>query len=260
MAKNAEQHRPPGFESMTTLTRYLILGSLLLAGCGGTGGNGQVVRESRSHTDFVEVESYGPLEVQVRDAPNFAVVVRIDSNLLANVETRVVDEALVIEVHGDIHDFVDGPHVSIEMPSLAAASVSGSGSLDAQHFDEDHTLQLGVDGSGDLSFTGSSPHMIATVDGSGGMRIVGSTDFADLGVWGSGEIDAKALTAEGGHVSVYGSGSVSATINGEVSADVDGSGAIGLYGDVALERSHVRGSGAVLMHGSGDGSAADTED
>jgi uncharacterized protein YaiE (UPF0345 family) len=216
------------------------------------------VRESRSHSDFVEVESYGPLEVQVRNAPSFSVVVRIDSNLLADVETRVVDEALVIEAHGDIHDFVDGPHVRVEMPSLAAATVIGSGSLDARHFDEDHTLRLGVNGSGDLAFAGSSPRMIATVDGSGEMQIDGSTDFADLGVWGSGDIEAKALTAGAGHISVHGSGSVNATINGEVSAVVDGGGTVGLYGEVALERSVVRGGGEILMRGATDSSGADT--
>ena len=237
---------------MTTPTRCVVLWSLLLAGCWGTGGNGRPVQESRSHSDFVEVESYGPLEVQVRDAPSFSVVVRIDSNLLANVETRVVDEALVIDVHGDVHDFVDGPHVRVEMPSLTAATVIGSGSLDARHFDEDQTLRLGVDGSGNLAFAGSSPRMIATVDGSGAMRIDGSTEFADLDVWGSGEIEAKSLTAGAGHVSVHGSGSINATINGEVSADVDGSGAVGLYGEVALERSYVRGNGAILMHGAAD--------
>ena len=243
---------------MTALNRCLVVSSLLLTGCWGTGGNGQPVRESRSHRDFVEVESYGPLEVQVRDAPSFSVAVRIDSNLLASVETRVADETLVIEVHGDIHDFVDGPHVQIEMPSLAAATVIGSGSLDARNFDEDHTLRLGVNGSGDLAFAGSSPRMIATVDGSGEMQIAGTTDFADLGVWGSGEIEAKALTAGAGQISVYGSGSVRATINGEASADVDGSGEVGLYGEVALEHSYVRGGGAILMHGAADSSDADT--
>ncbi|MET0386319.1 MAG: DUF2807 domain-containing protein, partial [Polyangiales bacterium] len=168
--------------------------------------------------------------------------------LVNDVDTFVRSDTLIIDSEARLYDFVPGPHVLIDMPRLTFARLDGSGSLDAQTFDEAGTVRLELDGSGDLWFTGSAPRIEAGLSGSGVLGLTGSTDFAELDLAGSGDLLARELDAAEGSVRVSGSGDVSATLNGPAEAEVEGSGDIDLYGNVDLDHSRVSGSGEVRVH------------
>jgi hypothetical protein len=215
----------------------------------GVDGNGKRATEPRAVGDFSRVESDSSLDVHVAQADASSVTVSIDSNLLPYVATRVSGSTLIIDVdQWSIGDTVQGPHVLVTMPQLEHAALNGSGRLEVVGFHQDQPIDLDLEGSGDVTFTGDVPGLTALVAGSGDMRLEGTAGALDLRVDGSGAIDAGPCTAASADVSVSGSGDVAMTVTGVARVSLSGSGNVDIYGGAMLERSDVSGSGSVRRH------------
>ena len=211
-------------------------------------GNGEPALEIRSIDGFLDVDSKGSLDVRVEQSDTFSIVVNIDSNLLPLVETRVVGSTLLISSTQHLSTHLPGPHVSIKMPRMAGAYLSGSGRVAVTSVHESSPVALRLSGSGALDFAGTAPAVNVDVSGSGDVSLAGSTDRLTADLAGSGAIDAASLPAGAGSIALSGSGNVRATINGPADVSLSGSGDIDLYGDVVLQRSSKSGSGAIRVH------------
>jgi hypothetical protein len=224
---------------------------LVLPACSlgdGIDGDGQRTEENRDLHDFAGVIADGPLDVQVQQGDTTSVVVRVDSNLQRLVSTRVADGRLLIDVSEPIGDTVAGPHVIVTMPLLHVARLVGSGSFTAETFRQADAIDLGLDGSGDMTFGGDVPTLTARLDGSGDLRLRGSATTVVLGLEGSGALRATELDATTADISLGGSGSLAATVTGPSRVTLDGSGDIDLYGGGAIEWSSLSGSGQLRTH------------
>jgi hypothetical protein len=222
---------------------------LVLPACSiGVAGNGQRTEESRDLHDFSSVIADGSLDVQVQQSDTTSVVVSIDSNLQGFVRTHVADGRLIVDVSDPIGDTVPGPHVVVTMPLLHAARLVGSGSLSAETFRQADAIDLGLEGSGDLSFAGEVPALTARLDGSGDMRLRGAATTVVLTLEGSGALRATELSAATADIRLGGSGSLAATVTGPSRVTLDGSGDIDLFGGGAIEWSSLSGSGQLRKH------------
>ena len=211
-------------------------------------GNGEPAMEIRSLEGFVDVDSKGSLDVRVEQSDTFSIAVNIDSNLLPLVETRVVGSTLLITSDQHLSTHLPGPHISVKMPRVAGAYLSGSGHVAVLSVNESNPVALRLSGSGALDFDGTAPVVDVDVSGSGDVNLAGSTDRLSADLAGSGGIDAANLPARAGSIALSGSGNVRATINGPADVSVSGSGDVDLYGDVELQRSSKSGSGAIRVH------------
>jgi hypothetical protein len=204
--------------------------------------------EVRSLDGFIGVECDGSFDVRVEQGDSFAVAVHIDSNLLPFVRTWVSGGALHIGSDRHLATRVPGPHVTVRMPEVTSATLSGSGKLAVVGFAGTRPLSLRLSGSGDVDFAGTAPSIDVGLDGSGDVNLAGSTDRIRLDLSGSGSIDAANLIATSGSIDLAGSGNVRATINGPADATLRGSGEIDLYGNVVLQHSSKSGSGDIRVH------------
>lgn len=220
----------------------------LLSGCFGLEGNGDRVTERRRVPEFSEIKNNTEFDVEVTQGDAFEVRVRIDSNLQKVVETRVIGQGLLIDSDAWVVDSVSGPHVFITMPRLASIENHGSGDVFAAWFDEEDPVSIGISGSGNLTFEGSSPWIMADVDGSGDLRLSGSTELAELTIHGSGDIDAYELTAASAGLNIEGSGELRLTVDGPVDARIHGSGDVELSGDVQPGDFSETGSGRIHVN------------
>ena len=192
----------------TALLPGLLLG--LLPSCDlGVDGNGNRSVEDRPGPGFHGRESRASLDVKVQRGDMFSVVVSIDSNLQPAVVTRVDGGTLIVDVTEPIGHTVSGPHVIVTMPVLRAAVLSGSGALSAETFPQDQPVDLILEGSGNLVFSGDVPTLTARLNGSGDLWLHGITGAADLTLEGSGNLNAKDMSATTGDISLDGSGDTS---------------------------------------------------
>jgi hypothetical protein len=235
---------------MRTLNAALSLSLfVLLTSCDpSVRGNGQPALETRPLEGFVDVDSKGDLDVRIEQGDTFAVAVHIDANLLPLVETRVVGETLQISSDSHLDTDLAGPHVTVRMPAVAGATLSGSGRITVSSVKESHPVRLRLAGSGNVDFDGTAPAVDVKLDGSGDVNLAGSTDHVALDLSGSGSIDAANLPAAAGSIHLSGSGNVRATINGAADVSLSGSGNVDLYGAVTLQRSSKSGSGSIRVH------------
>jgi hypothetical protein len=223
--------------------------TLPLASCfSSVRGNGEPAMETRNLEGFLDVDSKGSLDVRVEQGDAFSVAVNIDSNLVPLVETRVVGNTLIISSYQSISTHLPGPHVSIKMPRVAGAYLSGSGHVAVSSVHESGPVTLRLSGSGAIDFSGTAPAVDVDVSGSGDVSLAGSTDRISADLAGSGAIDAANLPAGAGAIDLSGSGNVRATVNGPVDVTLRGSGDIDLYGDVTLQHSSKSGSGDIRVH------------
>ena len=118
--------------------------------------------------------------------------------------------------------------VHVTMPALRAASVGGSGSLNADRAGGDR-FSAGVGGSGSLRIDALDARTAEfNVGGSGMISAAGTVGTLEANVGGSGGIAATGLRASNAQVSVGGSGTVRATVSGPAQVSMAGSGMVDL--------------------------------
>ena len=86
------------------------------------------------------------------------------------------------------------------------------------------------------------------VSGSGDTRVSGTAPALGVTLDGSGTVDARGLDATTADLALSGSGDIAASVSGSARVSLSGSGDVDLYGNAALERVEISGSGSVRQH------------
>jgi hypothetical protein len=232
--------------------RLMVLATFVVAGCGlyGVDGNGERVSETRPLQGFTAVTSDGSLDVQIQRGDVFNVEVSIDSNIVRELRTDLIDggATLAIDLDGPVWDIVSGPHVIVTMPVLARAVLNGSGSVTAAGFQQAEPVALELDGSGLLTYAGEAPGAQVRSWGSGDVRLHGSAASLDARLDGSGSVDARDFPTASADLSLSGSGNLAASVSGAARVSLSGSGNVDLYGGAVVERATISGSGSFTQH------------
>lgn len=209
----------------------LMVALLPLAACQSNAEKGEASQPSGSGatrsfaaSGFTGVDLRGSDDVDVKTGQNFSVTAEGDPKVLDQLDIRVVDGTLRVARKDKAWLGNDrGARIHVVMPTLAAAAVSGSGDLSADHAEGD--FSGAVSGSGNLTIAelraGNADLSIA---GSGDLNVAGSASKLSVSIAGSGDIDAKKLTATSADVSIAGSGNVFGTVHGPASVSIVGSG------------------------------------
>jgi len=227
--------------------RLMMVAALAAAGCGlYVDGNGERATETRPLQGFTAVTADGPLDVQIQRGDAFDVEVSIDSNVLRDLRTDLVDggATLSIDLEGRFWDIVSGPHVIVTMPVLQRVALDGSGSVNASGFEQTDPIALELDGSGNLTYCGDVPSAQVRSWGSGDVRLHGSSGSLDARLDGSGAVDARDFPTATAELSLSGSGDLAANVSGTAQVTLSGSGNVDLYGGALVERASISGSGS----------------
>jgi len=228
--------------------RLMMVATLAAAGCGlyGVDGNGERATETRPLQGFTAVVADGSLDVQIQRGDAFDVEVSIDSNVLRDLRTDLIDggATLSIDLEGPVWDILPGPHVIVTMPALQRAVLNGSGSMNATGFQQTDPVTLELDGSGSLTYAGDVPSAQVRSWGSGDVRLHGSAGSLDARLDGSGAVDARDFPTATADLSLSGSGDLAANVSSSARVTLSGSGNVDLYGGAVVERASISGSGS----------------
>lgn len=230
-------------------------------------GNGDKLTETRTLGNFTRVENRTAMEVIVREAPDSAVDVTLDSNLQHLVDTHVQGDVLVIERNSPFSFRGEG-RVVVRTPRLTGARVVSSGTLTVEGVTRVEDLDFAVTGSGALRFCGPARTLSAALEGSGSVRVCTPEELAldavHLSLSGSGSLEyvgrARLVdTFSDASGSLAASGvAVRFVARARASGDIDGSGLRASEADLTVEASGgVRatvdgGKVNVSIQGSGD--------
>src|SRR5204862_262781 len=102
---------------------------LVAAGCrwGGIMGNGHIVTDTRSVTDFSEIEANGGFQIEWRSGPP-SLSITTDENLLRYIDNQNIDRRLRLRSHGNIWSS-HGIKVAISSSTRSGAKLTGAARL-----------------------------------------------------------------------------------------------------------------------------------
>lgn len=215
---------------MTKFLLILISSLLLVSGCQfkmtpGVQGSGISKSEQRTVDSFNRVKIDGIIDVSINFGEAQNVTVTGDDNLLSMIETKVVDNELIIGSSGSFSTS-NGIDIDIIMPSLVACNLDGTGDLTVNGF-EGERLDLLTDGVGDITVQGTVGIVHATTDG-------------------TGDINLAALVAREAYASTDGVGDITVNATDKVDARIDGVGDIKIIGNPKDVQTSVDGVGDII--------------
>lgn len=217
-------------------------------------GSGHVQSETRDVVPFRAIVFSIPAKLIVRQtAAREAIELRADDNLLALIETRVVDRAgiptLEIATKQDATFSSANPiTVSVDVRALEALAIQGSGVAIGEGL-RASALKLALLGSGRIALRGLRAEALdIEVAGSGHVDVAGEATKLNLSIAGSGSLMAEGLKTDDARVSVSGSGKASLDAHRSLSVSIAGSGNVVYTGEAVVKSSTV-GSGSVRKRG-----------
>lgn len=194
----------------------------------GIAGTGSGDTRSYAATGFDEVEAAGPDNVEVRVGPNYSVRAQGSAAALERLRIRVEDSKLTVARRSGDDNDGGAARIVVTLPRLTGASVAGSGDLRVDKV-EAAEFEGAIAGSGNLTLGAVQlEELELNIAGSGTIRAGGRARRLEVNIAGSGRIDAPGLTAQGGEVSIAGSGDVRANVDGAAKVEVMGAGNVDL--------------------------------
>jgi len=238
----------------TTMKKTILLSaiavcvSLGISGCSlppAISGNGVLVTESRSASDFHAVSIGGSGRALITQGDTESLTIQADENLLPYIQSEVRNGELRIWTKRGNLRFSQAPVYTLEVRELDRLQLSGSlhAEIDALKTDR---LKGGVSGSGTITFGSLEAQSVTVgISGSGTISIAeGTTESLGLSVSGSGNLRAAEFRAESVEVTISGSGDARVWATESLDARVSGSGDIRYMGTPQVSSS-ISGSGKV---------------
>jgi hypothetical protein len=129
--------------------------------------------------------------------------------------------------NGPRNDLSDGGRwiVALSLPRVEHVRISGAGNIEVVDLQQP-TLNLRIDGSGDIGAAGKADEVVVEISG-------------------SGDVDSSALQAKRARVELNGSGDARVRASEKVHVELRGSGDVVVYGNPTQRDTRVRGSGDV---------------
>lgn len=208
-------------------------------------GNGHQQTEDRWTTSFDEIKSSGAFEVYVASGDNYSVEVTAESNLLPYIITEVDGGKLKIRTQG-IHNLHNTRpmEVYITTPVLNGLTLSGSGSIETEHF-TGSKLGITISGSGRITTSVDVHDLNANISGSGKIDVTGYCNHTDLLISGSGKIKAFDLEQNSCKAKISGSGNMYVNVTDYIDVNISGSGDLHFVSTPDVHSS-ISGSGKVI--------------
>lgn len=187
-------------------------------------GSGVRAEETRDVVDFDAVEIRGSMDLVVAKGESWICRVSGDDNIVPLIRTRVIGGRLVVDSEEN-YAAKERLRVDLQMPALTAAALHGSGEIRIPEVTGE-SLDLTINGSGNVTGQGTIGRLAATVNGSGDVRLR--------------ELQADRVT-----VTINGSGSAEVWAEEALKARINGSGQIRYAGAPGELSTAINGSGSV---------------
>ncbi len=227
----------------------LLLLTAIFSSCEKITGEGPVLQQTRTVTDFSKVDVSISGTVNYTIDPVYKVEVIAQQNILEVLRTERVGDELVIKFKNGVrvksHEQII---VNVSSPTLRSVNLGGSAEFTISGPLAGNDLDLRISGSGSINIQQLSiaDKLTATISGSGNITaLAGTAKSENLKISGSGSIHLHAVQADKATADISGSGDIKVKASQTLTANISGSGSVYYLGNPVIS-SHVSGSGKVL--------------
>jgi hypothetical protein len=191
---------------------------LVAAGCrwGGIMGNGHIVTDTRSVSDFSEIEADGGFQIEWRSGPP-SLSITTDENLLRYIDNQNIDRRLRLHSHGNIWSS-HGIKVAISSSTRSGAKLTGAARLTAK--------QLSGRSFG--------------IESTGAAKVLLVTDMT-----GASRLEAGSLQTKTAEISSTGASHAEVAVSESLKVSITGAGKVIYSGNPPTVEKHISGAGSI---------------
>lgn len=236
-------------------------------------GNGNVITKEIPISDYDEISYVGKMNIEYKQSDGApSLTVKVDENILSNVEIKVKGRTLVIQPKYEKKSFGRNSSLSLDptvfeiktnsrslkdIDAVGAGefkvlsplsgdklevSIAGSSTVHFTKLLEVRKAEFSVAGSGDLIAAKlKADNLDCSVAGSGSIKIEGEVERSDLSVAGGGDIHTFGCKQRKAECSVAGGGDIEVYAVEQLDASIAGGGDIRYEGDPKLSQSVIGG-------------------
>jgi Putative auto-transporter adhesin, head GIN domain len=207
-----------------TISLFLV-GILVAAGCrfGGIVGNGHIVTDTRSVTDFSEIEANGGFYIEWKSGPP-SLSITTDENLLRYITTENVDHRLRLHSTGNLWP-THHINVAISSPARSGAKLTGAARLTAKQLTG---RNFGVESTGAAK-----------------VMLDGNVDDLVTDMTGASKLEADELKTKTAEISSTGASHAEVAVSEALSVSITGAGKVVYSGNPPKIEKHISGAGRI---------------
>jgi hypothetical protein len=208
-------------------TTIAFLGLVIVgaAGCrwGGIMGNGHIITDTRSVTDFSEIEADGGFRIEWRSGPP-SLSITTDENLLRYISNENVDHRLRLHSRGNLWP-TRHLEVSISSPTREGAKLTGAARLTAKQL---------------------SGHSFA-IESTGAAKILldGTVDDLVTDMTGASKLEADELQTKTAEISSTGASHAEVAVSDSLKVSITGAGKVIYSGNPPTIEKKISGAGSI---------------
>lgn len=210
-------------------------------------GNGKVVTETRTTSDYDVVSVGGSFDVVLVKGKEGKLTIEAESNLMKYIVTEVSGDKLKIKFKKNINARTTKKLVvTVPYRELEKVSIGGSGSINSKETVKADKFTMSIAGSGNINLKVDADTVKSSIAGSGDINVTGKATDLNCSIAGSGNINAYGLNVVATSARITGSGNIKTTASDSVDAKVVGSGNIYYKGKATHIKSKSIGSGDIV--------------
>jgi len=211
---------------MNKITIAFLTGLILIAaGCrwGGIMGNGHIVTDTRTVSDFSEIESGGAFQIEWRSGPP-SLSITTDENLLRYISNENIDHRLRLHSRGNLWP-THHINVLISSPTRSGAKLTGAARLTANQL-SGHSFAIESTGAAKIFLDGSVDELI--------------TDMT-----GASKLEANSLKTKTAEISSTGASHAEVAASETLKVSITGAGKVIYSGNPPTIEKHISGAGSI---------------
>jgi len=207
-------------------------------------GNGEIVTERRSVSDFDRLRIAGNFEVILREGKDPLVQINTDENLLKFIDTEVEGGILRISQEKKL---ISTRKIRITVNYLVLKDIRAMGAALIKNEETivSENLEIGMDGAGAIDLMINSDKLMVVLSGAGVISLAGKVREQELNLMGAGKLEAFDLESKECEVSVSGLGTAEVYVTEKLNAKIEGVGSIKYGGDPKDVNTEIKGLGRI---------------
>jgi len=226
---------------------FLIIVSSVFWACFCKKGEGKIITEIRTITDFNEIVLDGQAQVYIRQDTFISLKVVTDSNLLANIKTEISGRKLKIYDSRCLKNVTEYK-IFLTFKDISEIKVEGSVKLKSDSVIKAENLYISDKSAGEVDLRVDTDELDVETGGSGLLKLSGRALDFELDVDEAGSVEAYALQAKNVDANIYGAGSCKITVSERLNGNIEGSGKIFYKGNPKKVKADISGTGKMVAN------------